>query len=213
MELNEQSLSKRIAEHLLTIGAITLRPTQPFTWSSGMKSPIYCDNRLTMSYPEVRKLIKDGFVDMINTQFPGTEVIAGTATAGIAHAAWVADAMDLPMIYVRDKAKGHGKENLIEGVLPKDKRVVVIEDLISTGGSSLKAASAVNDAGGQTLGIVAIFTYQLPIANEKFAAQHLPLYTLSRYDDMIEIALQMNIISEQELAIMKAWRDNPEKLI
>lgn len=211
MVMNEHELSKQIAEHLLKIGAITLRPKEPFTWSSGLRSPIYCDNRMTMSYPAIREQIAQGFVSLINEHFPDVEVIAGTATAGIPHAAWVAAHMALPMIYVRDKPKGHGKQNLIEGEIPAGKRVVVIEDLISTGGSSLKAADAINESGGQALGVAAIFTYQLPVADQNFTASNLPLYTLSRYDDMIETAIQMNLIDEQDLALMKAWRADPEQ--
>jgi orotate phosphoribosyltransferase len=153
-------LSEQIATDLLQIEAVALRPHQPFTWTSGLKSPIYCDNRLTMSYPNIRERIADGFAAIIKEQYPDAEVIAGTATAGIPHAAWVAQKLNLPMIYIRDKAKGHGKENLIEGLVKPGQKVVVIEDLISTGGSSLKAALAVNDAGAKALAVLAIFSYQ-----------------------------------------------------
>src|SRR5690554_2048543 len=159
-----------IAEALLRIGAVVLKPDQPFTWTSGIKAPIYCDNRLTISYPEIRELIADSFVQLIQEQYPATEVIAGAATGGIPHAAWVAQKLNLPMIYVRDKAKGHGKENLIEGNLNPGQKTVVIEDLFSTGGSSIKVAQAVKDAGGITLGIAAIFTYELDKATEGFSA-------------------------------------------
>lgn len=208
---NAQSLSTQIAQHLLSIDAITLRPKEPFTWSSGIKSPIYCDNRLTMSYPHIRRAIAHGFAAIIKAQYADVEVIAGTSTAGIPHAAWVAELLDLPMIYVRDKAKGHGKENLIEGVLPSHKKVVVIEDLISTGGSSLKAAEAVREAGGEVLGVAAIFTYQLELADEKFAEQKLPLHTLSNYGALVEVAVQMGVLAPEDVSLMTSWRKNPSE--
>jgi orotate phosphoribosyltransferase len=204
-----QQLAEQIAVGLLQIEAVALRPDQPFTWTSGIKSPIYCDNRLTMSFPAIRDLIAEGFVTLIKAKFPDAEVIAGTATAGIPHAAWVAQKMNLPMIYIRDKAKGHGKENLIEGVLQPGQKVVVIEDLISTGGSSLKAAVAVNDAGGQALGVLAIFTYQLARATEAFAAKEMPLYTLSNYTTLLEAALKQGNIQQKDVASLMAWRENP----
>lgn len=208
---NTQSLSLDIAKHLLSIDAITLRPKQPFTWSSGMKSPIYCDNRLTMSYPHIRRAIANGFATLIKAHYADVEVIAGTSTAGIPHAAWVAELLDLPMIYVRDKAKGHGKENLIEGAIPAHKKVVVIEDLISTGGSSLKAAQAVRDAGGEVLGVAAIFTYQLQLADVKFAELELPLHTLSNYEALIEAAVQTGVLAPEEVSLMTSWRENPNE--
>lgn len=205
------ALSKQVAVDLLTIGAVSLRPKDPFTWTSGIKSPIYCDNRLTMSYPSIRRRIAQGFAAIIKEQFPEVEMIAGTATAGIPHAAWVADLMDLPMIYVRDKAKGHGKQNLIEGQLPDGKKVVIIEDLISTGGSSVKAALAVNDAGGESLAVAAIFTYQLAQAAKNFADHQIPLHTLSHYDALIDVALGMGKIEQGDVALLKAWREDPSK--
>jgi orotate phosphoribosyltransferase len=205
------ALSKQVAVDLLTIGAVTLRPKDPFTWTSGIKSPIYCDNRLTMSYPSIRRRIAQGFASIIKEQFPEVEMIAGTATAGIAHAAWVADLMDLPMIYVRDKPKGHGKQNLIEGQLPTAKKVVVIEDLISTGGSSVKAAIAVNDAGGEALAVAAIFTYQLVQAAKNFSEKQIPLHTLSNYEALIDVALGMGKIEQEDVALLKAWREDPNK--
>lgn len=204
-------LSKQIASELLEIGAVTLRPKDPFTWTSGMKSPIYCDNRLTMSYPEIRKKIAEGFVAQIKELYPEVEVIAGTATAGIPHAAWIADIMNLPMIYVRDKVKGHGKQNQIEGQIKPGQKVVVIEDLISTGGSSVKAAVAVNEAGGQTLGVIAIFTYQLERAAQNFAEHQMPLHTLSNYTSLIDVALASGKIQQEDVALLKAWREDPSK--
>lgn len=202
-------LEAKIADSLLEIGAITLRPKQPFTWTSGIKSPIYCDNRLTMSYPEIRKKIAEGFASIMRSQFADAEVIAGTATAGIPHAAWLADLLGLPMIYIRSKAKGHGKENQIEGVLKPGQKVVVIEDLISTGGSSLKAASVVNEAGGHTLGVIAIFTYQLAKAKEAFEAENMPLYTLSNYTALLEEAVLLGKVQKDELDLLKSWQENP----
>lgn len=212
MILNKaEGLSTEIAKHLLSIDAVTLRPKQPFTWSSGIKSPIYCDNRLTMSYPDIRRAIANGFATIIKAHYADAEVIAGTSTAGIPHAAWVAELLDLPMIYIRDKAKGHGKENLIEGAIPTNKKVVVIEDLISTGGSSLKAAQAVREAGGEVLGVAAIFTYQLEIADEKFAELQLPLHTLSNYEALVDVAVQIGVLAAEDVSLMASWRKNPSE--
>jgi orotate phosphoribosyltransferase len=204
-----ENMSKQIAASLLQIGAVTLRPHQPFTWTSGLKSPIYCDNRLTMSYPDIREQIADGFAALIREQYPDADVIAGTATAGIAHAAWVSQRLGLPMIYVRDKAKGHGKENLIEGYVKPGQRVVVIEDLISTGGSSLKAALAVNEAGAEALGVLAIFTYQLNKAGDAFKAANMPLQTLTNYSKLLEAAVELGFVKEQDLNLLRSWRENP----
>lgn len=204
------SLEQQIAEELLRVGAVTLSPKEPFTWTSGIKSPIYCDNRLTMSYPEVREMIAHGFAVMVRERFPEAEVIAGTATAGIPHAAWVAQTLRLPMIYVRDKAKGHGKRNLIEGVLPAGKKVVVIEDLISTGGSSLKAAEAVREAGGEPIAVLAIFSYQFEKADAAFANAGIPFRTLTNYTAMVEAALRTERIRPEDLAVLSAWRLSPE---
>ena len=159
---DDQRNARKIARLLLDIGAVSLRPEEPFVWSSGWKSPIYCDNRLTMSFPEVRSQIADMFAEEIRNRHADIEVIAGVATGGIPHAAWVADRLKLPMVYIRDKAKGHGKQNQIEGLLKPGSKTVVIEDLISTGGSSLRAARAVQEAGGEVLSVAAIFSYDLP---------------------------------------------------
>lgn len=204
------SLAEQIAAELLRIGAVHLRPEQPFTWTSGLKSPIYCDNRITMSYPDVRRKITNGFVAVIKEQFPQVEVVAGTATAGIPHAAWVADQLDLPMIYVRDKAKGHGRRNQIEGELPPGKKVVVIEDLISTGGSSLKAAQAIQAAGGIVLGVVAIFSYQFPKAEALFREAGIAMTTLSGYTALLAMAKEQQRISAEQEQLLAAWRQAPE---
>ncbi|AJY76394.1 orotate phosphoribosyltransferase [Paenibacillus beijingensis] len=208
--ITTQQLPREIAGKLLDIEAVALRPSEPFTWTSGLKSPIYCDNRLTMSYPEVRELIAEGFAALIREQYPDAEVIAGTATAGIPHAAWVAQKLNLPMVYIRDKAKGHGKQNQIEGRVQAGQKVVVIEDLISTGGSSLKAALAVREAGATVSAVLAIFSYQFPQAGQAFADAGMPLATLSNYSALIEVAAQRGIVREGEIASLQAWREDPQ---
>lgn len=204
-----ETIAQHIAASLLDIEAVALRPQQPFTWTSGLKSPIYCDNRLTMSHPAIREAIADGFAALIQEKFPDAEVVAGTATAGIPHAAWVAQKLGLPMIYIRDKAKGHGKENLIEGTLKPGQKVIVIEDLISTGGSSLKAAIAVKEAGAVALGVLAIFSYQLDKATDAFQAADMPLYTLSNYSTLLEVALEKGKIKQEDMELLRSWRSNP----
>ncbi|MCE5167864.1 orotate phosphoribosyltransferase [Paenibacillus profundus] len=202
-------MERTIASHLLNIQAVALRPQDPFTWTSGIKSPIYCDNRLTMSYPDIRAAIAEGFAALVKEYAPDAEIIAGTATAGIPHAAWVADKLGLPMAYIRDKAKGHGKQNQIEGIIRPGQKVVVIEDLISTGGSSLKAALAVREAGAEPLAVFAIFSYQLDKAVSAFAEAGIPLRTLSNYSALIDTALELGVIQASDLDILKAWRHDP----
>ncbi|WP_166243887.1 orotate phosphoribosyltransferase [Paenibacillus turpanensis] len=208
-----QKLPQQIAEALLKIKAVSLRPdpANSFVWTSGLKSPIYCDNRLTISYPEVRNLLADGFAALVKHLHPDAEVIAGIATGGIPHAAWVADKLGLPMIYVRDKAKGHGKQNMIEGHLSAGQKVVLIEDLISTGGSSLKAAVAVRDAGAQALGVVAIFTYEFPQAEQAFREENIPLATLSNYSALLETAAKLGAIAESDIKTLQSWREHPQQ--
>ncbi|RAP26530.1 Orotate phosphoribosyltransferase [Brevibacillus laterosporus] len=203
------TIAKRVAQHLLTIGAVHLRPEEPFTWTSGIKSPIYCDNRITMTYPEVRSYLADAFVQVIHERFPEVEVIAGTATAGIPHAAWIADRMGLPMIYVRDKAKGHGRQNQIEGRIAAGQKVVVIEDLISTGGSSIKAAKAVELEGAEVLGVVAIFSYQFADAEHAFTEANYPLHTLSNYTALLEQAKDNGTISAEQEKVLSRWKEKP----
>ncbi|WP_281384920.1 orotate phosphoribosyltransferase [Cohnella nanjingensis] len=203
-------LPARIAGHLLEIGAVSLRPQDPFTWTSGIVSPIYCDNRLTMSYPAIRDTIAEGFAAVIRAKYPDCEAVAGIATGGIPHAAWVADKLGLPMLYVRDKAKGHGKTNQIEGHFKPGQKVVLIEDLISTGGSSLKAAVAVREAGCDAQGVVAIFTYQFQNALDAFAAENVPLDTLSNYSALIDTALAAGKIRQADVALLQSWRENPQ---
>jgi orotate phosphoribosyltransferase len=202
-------LEKNYARQLLNIKAIELRPNQPFTWTSGLKSPIYCDNRKTLSYPALRNLIKEGMSQLIKTHFADVDVIAGVATGAVAIGALVADSLDLPFIYIRSEEKKHGLTNLIEGVLHKNQKVVVVEDLISTGKSSLKAASAVAEAGAEVLGMVAIFTYLLPIAKQQFGSVNFPLLTLTNYDVLIQEAAEANYIRENELHTLAQWRQDP----
>lgn len=211
MTTNLDQLPAVIAGSLLEIGAVSLRPQQPFTWTSGMISPIYCDNRLTMSFPAVRETIAEGFAAVIREQFPDCEAVAGIATGGIPHAAWVAQKLNLPMLYVRDKAKGHGKTNQIEGHYTPGQKVVLIEDLISTGGSSLKAAVAVREAGCEVQGVIAIFTYQFAHAIEAFQAESIPLTTLSNYSALVQEALSRGAIREEDVAQLKSWRENPQE--
>lgn len=203
------TIAEKIASALLSIEAVALRPNDPFTWTSGIKSPIYCDNRLTMSYPEIRDLIAESFASIIREQYPETEVIAGTATAGIPHAAFVAQKLGLPMIYIRDKAKGHGKENQIEGLVKEGQKVIVIEDLISTGGSSIKAAQAVQQSGTEVLAVLAIFSYQLDRAMNGFEEAGIALQTLSNYSALIDVALREGAIEEGDIALLRSWRENP----
>ncbi|NHA37220.1 orotate phosphoribosyltransferase [Staphylococcus schleiferi] len=200
-------MSKLIAKSLLDIEAVSLSPNEMFTWSSGIKSPIYCDNRVTLGYPEVREAIRDGLIQLIEKHFPDVEVVSGTATAGIPHAAYISDKMSLPMNYVRSKSKSHGKQNQIEGALSNNKKVVVVEDLISTGGSSITAVNALREAGADVLGVVAIFTYGLSKADEMFKDANVPFYTLSHYDELIEVAQAEGKISEADIETLINWRN------
>jgi orotate phosphoribosyltransferase len=202
-------LNEKIAHELLKIKAVFLQPNDPFTWSSGIKSPIYCDNRLTMSYPDVRREIAKGLQSLIEEHFPETEIIAGTATGGIAHAAWVSDCMNLPMCYVRSKAKEHGKGNQVEGKIEKGSKVVVIEDLISTGGSVLASVSALQEAGCEVLGVVAIFTYELEAGEKQFADAGVQAYSLSNYSTLLKVASEQGYIKEEDRAKLTKWRENP----
>ncbi|MEB5950002.1 orotate phosphoribosyltransferase [Enterococcus innesii] len=201
--------SNQIAKDLLDIEAIFLRPNEPFTWASGIKSPIYCDNRITMSYPTVRRAIATGLAAVIKTTYPEVEVIAGTATAGIPHAAWVAELLDLPMVYIRSKAKEHGKGNQIEGRIQPNQKMVVIEDLLSTGGSVLEACEAAKREGADVLGVAAIFTYELPQVQENFEQADLPYVTLTNYTALIESALETGAIQESDVALLQEWRKDP----
>ena len=208
MLINDESALK-IAEFLLQIKAIKLQPAKPFTWASGWKSPIYCDNRVTLSYPKVRTFIRQEFVNAINERFGKPDVIAGVATGGIAQGALVAQEMGLPFVYIRSEAKKHGLTNMIEGVVEKGQSVVIIEDLISTGGSSLKAVDALRDKGCEVKGMAAIFTYGFKTANDNFKKAKCKLVCLSDYDTLVKQALQSSYISDKDLKSLKEWRDNP----
>ncbi|MCG8540515.1 MAG: orotate phosphoribosyltransferase [Clostridia bacterium] len=202
--------SKEIAKHLLEIQAVTIKDTSNlFTWASGIKSPIYCDNRLTMSYPRVRNTIAEAFKEVIEREFPEAGIIAGTATAGIPHAAWVSEKMDLPMVYVRSTAKGHGKQNQIEGRLFEGKKVVLIEDLLSTGGSSMKAVKALREAGAQVIGVVAIFSYNFQSVDDLFKEEDTQYKTLTSYDILLPIAVEMGYVKKENLELLKQWSKDP----
>jgi orotate phosphoribosyltransferase len=203
------NFEKQTAEYLMQINAIKLQPSNPFTWASGWKSPIYCDNRKTLSFPEVRSFICNSFVSMIRELYPNAELIAGVATGAIAHGVMVADKLELPFIYVRSGAKEHGLGNQIEGHFEHGQKVVVIEDLISTGGSSLNAVTALRDSGCEVLGMVAIFSYQFKKASDAFAACNCKLDTLSNYSVLIDTALKTGYIGQAEVETLKNWRVDP----
>ena len=198
-----------IASQLLEIEAIKLNHKKPFTWSSGWKSPIYCDNRLSLSYPTIRKFIKEELAGAINENFKEVGCIAGVATAGIPQGALVADLLQLPYVYVRPKPKDHGMGNLIEGKIEKGQKVVLVEDLISTGGSSLKAAEVLKDAGFKVLGMVAIFTYGFEVAAKNFEDAGIPLICLSDFDHLLKEAVRKNYLDENQLIHVKSWRLDP----
>jgi orotate phosphoribosyltransferase len=204
-----ENSAKKTAEFLLQINAIKLQPSSPFTWASGWKSPIYCDNRKTLSFPEVRSFIKDEFSSLISELYPQAELIAGVATGAIAHGALVADKLGLPFIYVRSGAKEHGLGNQIEGYYEPSQKVVVVEDLISTGGSSLNAVKSLREAGCNVLGMVAIFTYEFKKASDAFAAENCKLNTLSNYSVLIDAAVKSGYIGEAEVETLKQWRVDP----
>ncbi len=199
----------KVAEFLLQIKAVKLQPENPFTWASGLKSPIYCDNRKTLSYPQIRTYIRQHFVEKINEHFSKPDVIAGVATGGIAQGALVAQEMGLPFVYVRSEAKKHGMTNMIEGDVESGQNVVVIEDLISTGGSSLKAVKALRDKGCSVRGMAAIFTYGFDEAVQNFKKEKCQLETLTTYDTLISVALQKEYITEKDIKSLQKWRSNP----
>ena len=201
------TIQHKLAKELLAIEAVALRPNDYFTWTSGIKSPIYCDNRITMSYPSIRKEIAAGMVEVIKEKYPVVEVIAGTATAGIPHAAWVSELLDLPMIYVRDTAKKHGKTNQIEGRVLEGQKVVIIEDLISTGLSSLKVTKALREAGAEVLGVVAIFSYELKKAQAAFEEAGVEYITLTNYPVLVEEAVAIDYIHQDDVEKLLEWRN------
>lgn len=210
MQSNRDSALK-VAEFLLQIKAVKLQPQNPFTWASGWKSPIYCDNRVTLSYPKIRTYIRQEFTRIILDQFGKPDVIAGVATGGIAQGALVAEELGVPFVYVRSSSKGHGMQNRIEGFLESGQSVVVVEDLISTGMSSLSAVSALRDAGADIKGMVSIFTYGFDVAKSNFKKEKVILHTLSDYETLVEQALKSDYIDEDSVDSLKNWRENPEE--
>ncbi|MGG1678776.1 orotate phosphoribosyltransferase [Neobacillus sp. NRS-1170] len=198
-----------IAEKLLEVRAVALRPQDPFTWTSGLRSPIYCDNRLTLSFPAVRREIASGLQKLIVEHFGTVDVIAGTATAGIPHAAWVSELMDLPMCYVRSKAKGHGKGNQIEGKVEQGQRVVVVEDLISTGGSVITAVQALREAGCEVLGVVSIFTYGLDKGKAAFEQEGISSFSLTDFAALVESAIEKGYIGQNDQESLLSWSKDP----
>ncbi len=206
---SNRSSAEEVARQLLQIKAIKLSPQKPFTWASGLESPIYCDNRLVLSHPSVRNFIKSAMVEC-SKEFEPFEGVAGVATAGIAHGVLLADALGKPFVYVRSKAKAHGRQNQIEGELPSDSRVLVVEDLVSTGGSSLQAVEALRQAGAQVVGVLAIFSYGFPEAHRAFDAAHCPLKTLTDYPTLIAIAQTTRHIGPEDLTLLNTWRESVE---
>lgn len=204
-------IAKKTAELLLQIKAIKLQPQDPFTWASGWKSPIYCDNRLTLSYPEVRKYLAESLASEIVAKYGKPDVIAGVATGAIAMGILVAEAMNLPFVYVRPEAKSHGRKNQIEGQLPENARVVVIEDLISTGGSSLKAVNALREAHATVVGMAALFTYGFSVSVQNFAEANCELFTLSNYETLIEQAATSGYVSNEDIKTLGDWRVAPDQ--
>lgn len=203
------NMKKQIAKDLLSIGAVFLRPEEPFTWASGIKSPIYCDNRLTLTAPEVRTRVENALAETIKAEYPDCEVLMGTSTAGIAHAAIVGHIMDLPMGYVRSGHKDHGRHNQIEGKLEKGQKVVVVEDLISTAGSAIEVVNVLREAGADVLGIVSIFTYGMQKGLDRLAEANVKNVSLSNFDAVAEVAAKEGYIKESDIARLIAFRNNP----
>ncbi|MBR1594144.1 MAG: orotate phosphoribosyltransferase [Alloprevotella sp.] len=202
-------MASAIAARLMEVGAVKLRPQEPFTWASGWLSPMYCDNRQTLSYPDLRGMVKEGLTELARTLYPEAEAIAGVATGAIAQGALVADALGLPFCYVRPKPKDHGMGNLIEGRIAEGAKVVVVEDLISTGGSSLKAVQALRDAGCTVLGMVASFTYGFPQARDAFAEASVRLDTLTDYEAVLNEAVRTGFVQADMLDVLRSWREDP----
>ena len=202
-------MEKQVAKALLSIKAVFLRPDDPFTWASGIKSPVYCDNRLTLGYPEVRRVIEQGIADTVRKYYPEAQALMGTSTAGIAHAAIAAYLLDLPMGYVRGAAKDHGRNNRIEGRLEPGQKVVVIEDLISTGGSCIDVVEALREAGADVLGVISIFTYGMKKGLERLAAANVKNNSLSNFDTLVEVAAEENYIAPDDVARLRRFMANP----
>jgi orotate phosphoribosyltransferase len=204
-----ESVQIEVTKKLLEINTIKIQPANPFTWASGWKSPIYCDNRKILSYPKTRTFIRDRFVDLIREKYPEAEVIAGVATGAIAIGVLVAEVLQLPFIYIRSKPKGHGLENLIEGDLIPNQKVVIVEDLVSTGISSLNAANAVTSNGADVIGMVSIFTYNFPLAKENFKKAGIELTSLSRYQVLIDTAVEIGEVTPEQVETLMQWREDP----
>lgn len=202
-------IAKKVAENLLKIKAVFLRPDEPFIWASGIKSPIYCDNRLILTAPEARDVVENAIAETVKKEYPEAEALFGTSTAGIAHAAIAGHILNMPMGYVRGSSKDHGRNNKIEGKLEKGTKVVVIEDLISTGGSSLKAVEAIRRDGCEVIGMVASYTYGFPVAEKAFKDAKVPLVTLTNYEAVLEVALRTGYIEEGDVATLNEWRKDP----
>ena len=209
--MENNSFKENLAEQLLAIKAIQMQPQEPFTWASGLKSPVYCDNRKLLSYPDIRNMVKNGLVDLAKEYFPEVECIAGVATAGIPHGALLADALGLPFVYVRSKPKEHGLTNTIEGDLRHGERVLLVEDTISTGGSSLKAVDDLRKAGAEVIGMVAIYKYGFENARQRFEDAGVVLKTLTNYEFLLRAATQTGYISNDELETLNEWRANPSE--
>lgn len=207
----DKEYAKKLARQLLEINAVVLRPENPFTWSSGWKSPIYCDNRLTLRYPEIRDEIAQKFSALITEKLEGVEVITATATAGIPHAAWVAGKLHKPMAYVRSKAKSYGMGNQIEGGVDKNQSTLVIEDLVSTGSSAISVVEVLNFIGADVKAVLSIFTYGFNKSRKKFEEKEVPLYTLTDYNTLIEVAIKNEFVEPNQLNFLNSWREDPEQ--
>ncbi len=206
----DTAFARELAAHLLDINAVILRPNEPFTWASGWNSPIYCDNRLTLQHPEIRKKIASKLADIITNEFPKTEVITGTATAGIPHAAWVADLLNKPMAYVRAKAKAYGMGNQIEGGVAKNQSTVVIEDLISTGGSAISVINALQFVGADVQAIISIFNYGFDKSVENFKKVNVPVFNLTDYTTLVDVAVEKGFVTSDDLEHLSNWRNHPD---
>ena len=207
----DKEYAKKLARQLLEINAVVLRPDNPFTWSSGWKSPIYCDNRLTLRYPEIRDGIAQKFSSLITEKLNGVEVITATATAGIPHAAWIAEKLEKPMAYVRSKAKSYGMGNQIEGGVDKNQSTLVIEDLVSTGSSAISVVEVLNFIGADVKAVLSIFTYDFNKSRKKFEDKEVPLYTLTDYNTLIEVAIKEEFVEPNQLNFLNSWREDPEQ--
>ncbi|MFT5619480.1 MAG: orotate phosphoribosyltransferase [Arenicella sp.] len=209
MENNQLQVAKNIVSKLLEVGSIKINANEPFTWASGWKSPIYCDNRLSLSFPEVRSYIKESLIARIKAEYPEAEGIAGVATAGIPQGALVADALGLPFIYVRSSPKSHGLENMVEGQITPGQKIVVVEDLISTGGSSVKATLALRELGFDIQGLAAIFSYEFEVAKQNFQTANIPFFTLTDYSTLLDVSIEQGKVENHDLNSLNEWREKP----